>query len=97
MSIKIQVGKQADGYVFALPPDSQKIVRSHFDGTMPDQLFLSYEVRADYETLVGSIWKQVALLLTGLSITKLRDLDGVRFVDPVSNTVIHQLEGDENR
>ena len=89
--IRIDVGKQADGCVYELHPNSKAFLAQHHKDVHPAQtLFVGYETRADFEAVHGQMWKQIALILTGLPWGQLKKL-GVEFFDPAAGKRITRL------
>ena len=87
--IEIYVGRQRDGATYALSP----LWRLRFGQEKPKRplharLFLSYEIENNLETSHGPVIEQIAMILTGLSKRKLRDLGGFRVIDPVSHRAL---------
>ena len=88
----VSVGRQGDGYAFQLEPRSRARVRERTPQLAPaGQVFISFDTRADFESAHGAMWKQVVLMLTGMREQDLRDLGGVRFVDPVAGTQLAEV------
>lgn len=53
-------------------------------------MFVGYDTQEDFESFHGKMWRQIALMLTGLGQEQLRAFGGYRLYDPSSNTVIHE-------
>lgn len=89
--IKIQVNRQLTGTTYALDGDSRRALEVHFPGIRAaPAVYVSTETDKDFEEIHGKIWKQIALVLTGLPVTKLREL-GVELFDPFSKQTLVKL------
>ena len=88
--IAILVGRQSDGNTYSLHPNSFKFLRQRFPQVrVQPTVFIGRDTQDNYETTWGSIYDQVATLLTGLSAERLLDaFGGYRVVDPVSNLTL---------
>lgn len=75
-----------DGATYALSRSARDRVRAAYGGAahLPPRVYIAHETDADYRSIHGSVRRQVALLLTGLSDDRLSTLGEVRFVDPVT-------------
>lgn len=84
-TILINIGRQSDGCTYQLHPRSSDEIRSRFPRARPvPSVFIGYETQAEFEELHGPIWRQVALMLTGLSWEQIEAMGGVRLYDPVA-------------
>jgi hypothetical protein len=45
-------------------------------------VFVGYDTRAEFEELHGPMWKQIAMMLTGLTWEQIESMGGVRIYDP---------------
>ncbi len=90
--LSILVGRQSDGNTYSLHPGSLKLLRQRFPQVHPrPTVFLGRGTQDDYEATSGSIYDQVATLLTGLSPERLFNaFGGYRVVDPVSNLTLRE-------
>jgi hypothetical protein len=89
--IRIDVGKQADGCAYELHPSSKAfLARTHGEVRPAPTLFVGYETRDDFEAVHGPMWKQIAMILTGLPWSQLKKL-GVEFFDPAEGKRITTL------
>ncbi|MCY1055700.1 MULTISPECIES: hypothetical protein [Nannocystis] len=84
--IKIQVNRSIRGATYGLDGDSRRAIQA----TYPDlhaapSVYVATESEEDFERVHSKMWKQIALVLTGLPTAKLRQL-GVVLVDPVTRT-----------
>ncbi|MDM8526229.1 hypothetical protein QUF80_22865 [Desulfococcaceae bacterium HSG8] len=88
----IDVGKQLDGFTFRLNPGSRIKLEERFPGTRPvSSVFVSYDTyeEKDFGMLPESVWKYVALMLTGFSDSRFeKSGDGFVFFDPLNNKEI---------
>jgi hypothetical protein len=88
----ILVAKEADGYTYRLHP----LQKDRVHALKPSKhvfpmLFLAQDVQEDFETVHGPIATHLAELLTGLSLEKINQEGGVRFVKSGSEQVILSL------
>ena len=87
--IIILAGLQRDGTTYQLHPLSQERVRHAFPGrSQAPSVFVGYETQADFETLHGSMWSQIAILLTGVELAKLQQLGPVLLRVPATGREI---------
>lgn len=87
--VVIRVGRQLDGYTFRLDPRSRAKIAESLPGPLPaSSVFLSFETRDDFERVHGPMWQHVAILLTGLSESQLRNLGGSVFVDAANGQAL---------
>jgi hypothetical protein len=92
--IAILVGRQSDGNTYSLHPNSFKLLRQRFPQVrVQPTVFIGRDTQDNYEATWGSIYEQVATLLTGLSPERLLDaFGGYRVVDPVSNLTLWEAK-----
>lgn len=89
--IKIQVNRQVQGTTYALDDESRRAIAASFPGVRAvPTVYVSTETESDFEEIHGKIWNQIALVLTGLPSTKLREL-GVVLIDPFSKQTVKKL------
>lgn len=87
--LKIDAGRQLDGCTFRLNPQSKALISNNFpDVYPPSSLFISYEDHHSIEQFYGSMWWQIAMILTGLTEQQIKKLYEVVIVDPVNGTEI---------
>jgi len=84
--VEIQVGRQSNGWTFALHPFSRQMLQKVFDGSCRvPSVFIATDTRQDFQTTMGTIAdlaEQVAIILTGVSIDKLEErFGGFRIYD----------------
>jgi len=88
----IDVGKQLDGFTFRLNPKSRIKLKERFPGICPiSSVFVSYDTYEEkhFGMLPESVWKYVALMLTGFSDSQFeKSEDGFVFFDPLNNKEI---------
>jgi hypothetical protein len=83
--IVINIGRQSDGCTYQLHPRSALAIRTKFPAAQPvPSVFVGYETRADFERLHGPMWRQVAMMLTGLTWRQIHAMGGVQLYDPVA-------------
>jgi hypothetical protein len=92
--ITILVGRQSDGNTYSLHPTSFRLLRQRFPQVRGQPtVFIGRDTQNNHEATWGSIYDQVATLLTGLSSERLRDAFGsYRVVDPVSNLTLWEAK-----
>lgn len=76
-----------DGQTFGLESFSRERLRERFGESvhMHPQVFIAHETIADHQHLRRDLAAQVIVLLTGLSESRLAELGGVSFQDPVTD------------
>ena len=88
----IDVGKQLDGFTFRLNPKSRIKLEERFPEIRPvSSVFVSYDTdeEKDFGMLPESVWKYVALMLSGFSDSLLEKSEhSFVFFDPLSNKEI---------
>lgn len=79
----IHIGRQSDGCAYELNPRSRVEILRRFPGvrSVPG-VFVGYDTRAEFEELHGPMWKQIAMMLTGLTWEQIESMGGVRIYDP---------------
>jgi hypothetical protein len=80
----IYASREFDGFTYQLDPSSFRRVRHALgdDARQFPRIFISYDVKEDFEKLVGPTKRELVLLLTGLSAEQVAQLGGVEFRDP---------------
>ena len=84
--IIIEFGLQGDGVTYRLEFRSRRRIAEAFPGVHPSRhnVFVGYDTRDDFEKIHGPIWRQIAIILTGLNWEQIIQLGGAKLVDPVS-------------
>ena len=82
----IYATREFDGYTYQLDPLSEDRVRKENtryarQKKMP-RIFISYDMKEDFETLVGPFVDELVPLLTGLEAEDVLQMGGVEFRDP---------------
>lgn len=95
--ITINVGTQFDGYVFGLRPKSREWLKTKFPlaHTVASVAigFHGFNKRPDFQQIHGSIWGQISILLTELSLEEINKLGGFTIFSPqTGEEVFHSLE-----
>jgi hypothetical protein len=91
--IKVLIGRQGDGCAYELHPESKARIAKAFPLVkQAPSVFLGYETKAEFEAAHGPHWKQVAIMLSGLTWSQLRKLGGVEIYDPTDHRVVRRLE-----
>lgn len=89
--IKIQASRSVRGTTYALDGDSRRALQAMFpDVRVAPSVYVATETANDFEEVQGKFWKQIALLLTGLPTSKLKEL-GVILYDPWSGKEVERL------
>lgn len=85
--ILVFIGQQRDGCVYELHPLSQeRITASHPNTRLPSKIFIGFDEQAAFEDAHGPLWRQIAMLLTGLSWEELEQMGGVELYEPATDT-----------
>ena len=79
----IKIGLQGDGCVYQMHPLSEIWLKEAHPRThvLPTVL-IGYAKRDDFERVQASMWPQIAQMITGLDMEKLRALGGVELYNP---------------
>ncbi|HMD98779.1 MAG TPA: hypothetical protein VKM93_15790 [Terriglobia bacterium] len=86
--IVVDVGEQMNGITFRLSPKTRAFLSSRLTKIAPpSSVFVSHETASNFENYPGPLWEHVAMILTGLSEKKLKELGGFEFVTPVGGKV----------
>jgi hypothetical protein len=89
--IKIQVNRRITGTTYALDGDSRRAIEASFPGVhAAPSVYVATESEEDFERIHSKMWKQIALVLTGLSATKLKEL-GVALYDPFAERELGRI------
>jgi hypothetical protein len=89
--VEILVGRQGEGCTYGLHPNSLKLIRQRFPRVHPrPSVFIGRNGQTDIAAGVGTVYNQVAVILTGLSSTQLSELGGYRVVDPLTGLALYQ-------
>jgi hypothetical protein len=88
-AVLITVGIQQDGATYALSPTTEQRIREAYPKLhrLP-AVFLGYHKDSDFDWLHPPRWKEMALLLTGLSEDQIAQLGGVRLYSPEREEVL---------
>mgnify|MGYP001426042618 CR=1 FL=1 len=79
----IHIGRQSDGCAYELNPRSVAVIRARYPGVRAvPSVFVGYDTRTEFEELHGPMWKQIAMMLTGLSWEQIEQMGGVSIYDP---------------
>jgi hypothetical protein len=85
-SIVINIGRQSDGCTYQIHPRSRADIKRRFPAAhLVPTLFVGSDPQADFETFHGTMWKQIAMMLTGLTWEQLEESGGVSMYDPVAS------------
>ncbi|MBI1923684.1 hypothetical protein HYR99_05485 [Candidatus Poribacteria bacterium] len=91
--IIINVGIQFDGYVFRLRPRSREWLKTKFSlAHTVASVFIGFDKKQDFQQIHRSIWNQISILLTGLSLEEINQLGGFTVFSPrTGEEVFHSL------
>jgi len=91
--VEILVGRQRDGITYSLHPNSLRLIRQRFPQVHPrPSVFIGSDTQINFEASWGSIYDQVAIILTGLASRLLNELGGYRVVDPLTDLVLYRSD-----
>lgn len=91
--IKIQVNRSIRGVTYGLDGDSRRAIQANFpDVEAAPSVYVASKTEHDFERIHGKIWKQIALVLTGLPASKLEEL-GVELYDPFEDKRLVKIFG----
>lgn len=92
--VEINISRQGDGSAYALHPNSRYLVQKKFPhARLAGSVFVGHEHRVPLgRDRQESIWDHVAMILTGLSMEQLNELDGYRIYDRVEAEVLREPE-----
>jgi hypothetical protein len=78
----VNMGLQPDGTTYRLAPGVRERILARYPSARPagHSVFVSHDTHDDFQYYHGSMWAQLAILLTGLSHTQIKELGGIRFV-----------------
>ncbi len=87
--VEVQVGRQTNGWTFALHPLSRQMVQQVFPGSCRvPHVFIAKEIRPNGQTTLGdlaALTDQVAIILTGVDLSQIKEkFGGYRVYDPVA-------------
>jgi hypothetical protein len=87
--VEIQVGRQTNGWTFALHPFSRQMLQEVFPGSCRvPSVSIANDTRTDFQATMGDLADlagQVVLILTGVRIDQIMDkFGGYRVYDPVT-------------
>jgi hypothetical protein len=87
-TLLINIGRQSDGCTYQLNPKSRAEVRRRFPGVRSvPSIFVGYETRSEFESIHGPMWKQIAMMLSGLTWEQIEEMGGVSMYDPMASEV----------
>jgi hypothetical protein len=89
--IDIVVNRRSDGLSYGLSPISRKLISKCFpSATSAPSIFIAGAGQSDVDAH-APLWDHIAVILTGLSETQIKQLGGYRVVDPVAKQVLHEV------
>jgi hypothetical protein len=84
--ITILLNKDLDGYTFSLTPQSNEIILSKFKDARPVRnVFVGYDVKANFELYHGKIKEHIIPALTDLTLDQINQLGGAKIIDIKTN------------
>jgi len=85
----ITVTKQMDGYTFSLSPKMRKKLLQAYSEAVPrNSLFVAFDVKEDFEQMLGSVLEHTIPILTGLEKEKFKE---IKYVDVSTGDKLHQI------
>ena len=89
--IIIDVGRQMDGATFRLSPQaSARLAARKLGNPLASSLFVTFTTQEAFERKHGSMWTQIAMLLTGLTADQIEEEGGFRFVNPADRETLFE-------
>jgi len=89
--IVAEVGKQTNGATFRLSPKTEAMLASRISDWSPaSSVFVSFDTQWDFGRLTGSMWTQIAMLLTALSEEQIQSFGGFIFMNPTDKQVVFE-------
>jgi hypothetical protein len=81
-----------EGATFSLDPCSRDRIDERFGAAahMRSRVFITHETTGEHESLRTDLGEQITILLTGLAPSRLEDLGGVVFMDPVTESEVER-------
>jgi hypothetical protein len=90
--IRIDIGRDSEGATYELHPLSRRRIEKEFPGVRSaPQVYVGYKTRTEFEELHGPMWKQIAMILTGLSWEQMEKLGGVVIYDAGERREVSKL------
>jgi hypothetical protein len=87
--VEIKVGRQSDGFVYGLHPNSRRLIERAFpQAHLLRSVFVGTKPHEDFDTSQWQVIDQVARILTGLTPEQLEQLGGIRLYDPARDEVL---------
>ena len=86
-TLVINVSPQPGGYNFGLSPKTRKVLMALFpDAIQVRHIYVSYDVKWDFEQMHGKMEGQILPFLTGVDLKNLaKHFQKVKFINPVTN------------
>lgn len=89
--IKIQVNRSIRGATYGLDGGSRRAIHACFpEAEVAPSVYVATRTDQDFERIHSKMWKQIALVLTGLSEPTLQEL-GVVLYDPFTDTELARV------
>ena len=80
--IEILVTRQHDGTTYQLRPRSRERIEVRYPEVhCTRSIFVGYDTESDFKHYHGPLWKQIVLILTGLTAERLAELGGYKIYD----------------
>jgi hypothetical protein len=88
----IVVTQNLDGYTFSLPPESREAILSKFKDSRPIRsIFVGYDVKLSFESIIGKIEKHIIPALTDLSENQIDKFGQIKFINSLTGREIKVL------
>jgi hypothetical protein len=92
-AIRINVNKQMDGYSFSISPSIRDFIKRLFPNAHPaNNIFVSYDIKSDFEIYVGTLENYIYPALLGVDSKRdLNKLGEIQFIDTQTGSVLHKV------
>ncbi len=91
-NLTVNVSKQLDGFNFSLSPLTRQNIQNEFPNANPIQsIFVTFDVKADFNLLHGKIEKYIYPALTGIPDKNLQDVENIQFVDSLTKKELYHI------
>ena len=88
-TIKINVNKTMDGLTFSILPSLRDLIRKTVPGAMPvNSIFVSYDVKSNFEAYFGSLQKHILPALLGMDDEQVK-MQNIQFIDTQTKKILY--------
>ncbi|AEI48304.1 MULTISPECIES: hypothetical protein [Runella] len=88
-TIKVNVNKTMDGYTFSILPSLRDLIKRTVPGAMPvNSIFVSYDVKSNFEAYFGNLQKHILPALLGMDYEQVQN-QNIQFIDTQTKKVIY--------